>query len=302
MIVNHFDYYRPGTLAEALSITGSRQGRVSLMAGGTDILLRIKQGQAKPDTVVDLKGLGLDRLVFDPAQGLVVGAATTLREIESSPEVARWYPALYEAVSHMASTQVRNRATIGGNLCNAAPSADTAPPLIIYGASAVIQGLTGSRDGMQEKPESSVTREIPVEKMFLGPGATVLLPVEIMSEVRAPGPLACTGSAYLKLRRTEKDIALVGVAALVRLDSKGACVEVRIALGAVAPTPVRARSAEKVLQGMQPTDELITRAAEAAVTDASPIDDVRASACYRREMVRELTGEALKIALMRARP
>ncbi|MHB8916492.1 MAG: FAD binding domain-containing protein [Desulfocucumaceae bacterium] len=301
MILHEFDYHRPATRTEALALVGSQPGRCCLYGGGTDVLVRLKQGQLKPCLVVDLKGLGLDRLVFDPAQGLSIGAVTTLRDIEVSTEVARWYPALHEAVSHMASTQVRSRATIGGNLCNAAPSADTAPPLIVYGASVVIEGAVESRVGETDQPGSSVTREIPVEKLFLGPGATVLLPVEIMTEVRVPGPLARTGSAYLKLRRTEKDIALVGVAALFRLDNQGACAEVRIALGAVAPTPVRARGAEKILRDRQATDELVSLAAEAAMLDASPIDDMRASARYRRDMIRELTRETLKIALTRAK-
>lgn len=299
MILKDFTYCKPFMLAEAWQYLSPQAGRSCVLAGGTDLLIRLKQGTVSPDFLVDIKGLGLGALVFNSVEGLTVGAAVTLNDICENIDVTRWYPALYEAVAHMASYQIRNRATVGGNLCNAAPSADTAPPLIIYGATAVIEGAREA--GSATKGNRQITREIPVEKFIIGPGKTVLLPTEILTEIRVPLPPAGSGSAYIKLRRTEKDIALVGVAVQIRVSKQGICTEIRIALGAVAPTPIRAKSAERVMQGQLVTDDLIYRAAAAAVSDASPIDDVRATAAYRRDMINELTVNAVKKAMVRSR-
>jgi carbon-monoxide dehydrogenase medium subunit len=283
-------------MAEAWAQLSSRSGRIALLAGGTDLLVRLKQGEPCPELLVDIKELGLGELVFDSANGLTIGAAAPLNEVCAHTDVRLFYPALHQAAISIASHQIRNRATIGGNLCNAAPSADTAPPLIIYDATAVITGPGDTQTS--EEVEKQITRKISVENFIIGPGRTVLLPAEILKEVRLPLPKPGSGSAYVKLSRTEKDIAIVGVAALVRVSAQGVCTDVRIALGAVAPTPIRALRAEELLQGRQLDDELLARAAATAASEASPIDDVRASATYRRDMIRELTRDALKKALL----
>lgn len=292
MILNDFDYFKPATLAEALSLLKANPGRCSLLGGGSDLIVRLKQARAAPQIVVDLKGLELCGLTFDASGAFKIGTAVTLRDLEASPEVKKCFPALYEAVAHMASTQIRSRATIGGNLCNAAPSADTAPPLLVYGATLVAERIDG---------EKVVARRFPIEDFFTGPGMNSLQASEILTQILLPPPPARTGSTYLKLRRTEKDIAIVGAAALLTLDRGDKCTDVKIALGAVAPTPVRARAAEVLLLGRPVTDELICMAAKAAILDAKPIDDFRASARYRRDMVLELTKRALRTAFYQAK-
>lgn len=310
MIFHDFQYLRPHSLKQALALVSAHQGCCRVLAGGTDLLLRLKQGDVAPGVIVDLKGVGLNRVAFEGtgAQGtLTIGALATLAEIIAKPEVGQHYPALYQALIYMASTQVRNRATLGGNLCNAAPSADTAPPLMIYEARARLEQLEGkiSPAGLDDLDDANVlsisSRELPVEQLFAGPGVTVLGPAEVVTEVTVPLPLPGTGSAYVKLRRTEKDIALVGVAALIQLDNQGACAQARVALGAVAPTPVRAAAAEAELVGSNLDESVVTRAAKAAAQDARPIDDVRASARYRRDMVEVLTKEAVTSAVADAR-
>lgn len=302
LILHDFDYFKPATMAEALSLLGSNPGCYCLLGGGTDIVIRLKQGRLTPRIVVDLKKLALGGLSFESKKIFKIGAVTTLRDIEASPEVAKYYPALHEAVTHMASTQIRSRATIGGNLCNAAPSADTAPPLLVYGARLFAEGITEENANRSNRTEHQFTqRSFSIEEFFVGPGANSLHSGEILTEVLISLPPARTGSAYLKLRRTEKDIALAGAAVLLTLDTQDKCADARIALGAVAPTPVRARAAEEILLGRPVTDELIHIAAKAALMDCNPIDDFRASARYRMDMIKELTLRALKTAFARAR-
>jgi carbon-monoxide dehydrogenase medium subunit len=288
--MSRFDYAEPATLDEAVELLRRAEGRATVLAGGTDLLVQIREHVRSPATVVNIKKiLGIDQLEFDPASGLVIGALTTTRTVETSPVVQRHYAGLHTAVVHFASIQVRNRATVVGNVCRASPSADTLPPLIADGATVRVRGVEG-------------TREVALDGFCTAPGRTVLAPGEIATHLLVPAPAPRTGKVYIKHgRRTEMELATVGVAATLTLGADGRCADVRIVLAAVAPTPLRAVAAEAVLRGRQPSAEAFAAAAGAAAAEARPIGDVRGSADYRREMVGVLVGRALDTALQRAR-
>ena len=238
--------------------------------------------------VVDLKKIRALRGIKATRKGLRIGAVTLMEEIASSPLVQSRYGMIAKGAAAVGSIQTRNRATLGGNLCNASPAADTAPPLIALSARARIAG--SRRD-----------REVPLEEFFIGPGKTCLQPNELLKEIFIPSPAGRSGSSFQRCTRTAMDIALVNCAVFLSLVSKREIVaDIRIALGAVAPTPVRAQPAEDVLKGKNPDKDAIEEAAERAVASVSPIDDVRSSASYRREMVRVLTRRAIEEALKEA--
>jgi carbon-monoxide dehydrogenase medium subunit len=278
--MRRFAYFEPSSLPEAVALLARYQGRAQPLAGGTDLLVELKEQLRQAECVVNIKKIpGIDRLSFDPQSGLRIGALVTAREIEMSEVVQEKYPSLLQAVRELGSIQVRNRATIIGNVCRASPSADTLPPLIADGAVVSIHGAGG-------------TRRLLLEEFFTGPGKTVLKPEELVTGITVPAPAPGTGKVYLKHgRRKAMELATVGVA--VSLNDP----DVRIVLGAVAPTPIRARKAEDLLRGRKWNGELLKRAAQAAAEEARPIGNVRASAEYRREMVAVLTRRALQRAL-----
>jgi len=278
--MRRFEYFEPKTLGEAASLLARYAGRAQALAGGTDLLVELKEQLRRADCVVNIKRIpGIDALSFDARDGLRIGALVTAREIEVSPIAIQHYSSLVQAARELGSIQVRNRATIVGNVCRASPSADTLPPLIADGAQVTIHGGSGER-------------RVGLEDFFTGPGKTVLKPDELVTEIRVPAPEPRTGKVYIKHgRRKAMELATVGVA--VSLSEK----DIRIVLGAVAPTPIRARRAEALLRGKTLNDELIEKAAEAAASESRPISNVRASAEYRREMVGVLTRRALQQAL-----
>jgi len=285
-----FDYLAPGTIKEAVAALNARP-EAMVLAGGTDTLVRMKTRVWAPEMLVDIKRIpGIADLTYDRKTGLTIGAAVTMRQVELSETVQKHYPAIAQGAQVVASVQVRNRATLVGNLCNAAPSADTAPGMIVTGAKVRIAGPKGRRSVL-------------LEKFFTGPGQTVLKPGEMVTAAQVPPPGPRTGSAYARhTPRGAMDIAVVGVGVGVTLAPRtGACEEIKIVLGAVASTPLRVRKAEKVLKGQAPTPELIDQAAEMAAEEARPIDDVRASAGYRRDLVRVLTRRMIAAALEDAR-
>jgi carbon-monoxide dehydrogenase medium subunit len=259
-----------------------------LVAGGTDLLPQLKNGLLRPACVVDLSGVGgLRRLHRDDGRGLRIGAAVTARALELDPGVRAEYPALAESAALVGSVQVRNLATVGGNLCNAAPSADMAPPLVALDAEAVIAGPRGQR-------------RVPLADFFVGVRRTVLAADELLVEIAVPSAGPHSGGHYLRhTPRRELDIAVVGVASQLTL-SGGVCAKARIALAAVAPVPVRATAAERALEGQPVTPAQIERAAELAVGAARPISDQRGSVEFRRHLVRVLTRRTLTTALARA--
>ncbi|MGH7388299.1 MAG: FAD binding domain-containing protein [Candidatus Rokuibacteriota bacterium] len=285
--MRRFELAMPGGVDECLQILEQRGPDAKMVAGGTDLLPQMKNGLLKPACVVDLSGVAALRAVRrDDGRGLRIGAAVTARTLERDEHVRSRYPAIAESGALVGSVQIRNLATVGGNLCNAAPSADMAPPLVALEAEAVIAGPRGER-------------RVPIGDFFTGVRRTVLAPDELLVELVVPAPGPRSGGQYLRhTPRRELDIAVVGVASQLTL-SDGVCRTARIALAAVAPTPVRATAAERVLEGQRVTPELIERAAEAAIEAARPISDQRGSADFRRHLVRVLTRRTLTTALAR---
>ena len=286
--MRRFELAVPENVDECLAVLAKRGPGTKVVAGGTDLLPQMKNGVLKPGWVVDLSAVSELRQVSDaPGGGLAIGAAVTARELELDPRVRSRFPSLAESAALVGSVQVRNLATLGGNLCNAAPSADMAPPLLALDAEAVIAGPRGRR-------------RVPMASFFLGVRRTVLEPDELLVELAVPAPAAHSGGNYLRhTPRRELDIAVVGVASQVTL-SGGACAAARIALAAVAPVPLRATEAEQSLVGQPITPAAIERAAELAAAAARPIDDHRGSVVFRRHLVRVLTRRTLTTALERA--
>lgn len=281
-----FDYLRPASLEEACAALAGAGARP--LAGGTDVVVQMRQAGLEPTLLVSLRDVpGLSFVELGDDLTLTIGAATPLAIVEHSPEVRSHYPAIAEAASFIGSAQVRTRATVGGNLCNAAPSADMAPILLAYGARATIT------DGRTE-------RIVPLEEFFTGPGQTVLKPGELLRSVSVP-PCATGFGKYYKTFRSAMDCCTVGVAAWIDVDPKTSIVrDARVALGAVAPTPIRSKACEETLIGATLDEGLIERAAAAATGDALPISDVRASADYRMTLVSVLCKRALDAARVRA--
>ena len=282
--MRRFEYFEPTSLDEAVALLARYDGAASLLAGGTDLLVEIKEQLRRPDYVVNIKKIpGIDGFSFDERNGLRIGALITARTIETSPWVLENYPGIAQAVRELGSIQIRNRATLAGNLCRASPSADTLPPLMADRARVTLYGPRGSRT-------------VELETFFTGPGKTVMRPDELMTEITLPPPPPRTGKAYIKHgRRKAMELATVGVAVSVTLQ-ENRFKEVDIVLGAVAPTPIRAFKAEATLRGQKLSEDLIEKAANAAMGESRPISNVRASADYRREMVAVLTRRALRQA------
>jgi carbon-monoxide dehydrogenase medium subunit len=285
--VRRFELALPRSVDDCLKTLARRGPDAKVIAGGTDLLPQLKNSLLKPALVVDLSGVAPLRRLGRTRKGLRVGAAVTARALELDPRVRQDYLSLAEGGALIGSVQVRNLATVGGNLCNAAPSADLAPPLMALEAEAVIAGPRGKR-------------QVPLAEFFQGVRRTVLAPDELLVELVVPAPGPRSGGNYLRhTPRRELDIAVVGVASQLTL-SNGVCAKARIALAAVAPTPVRATAAEQALEGQPVTPEQIERAAELAVSAAQPISDQRGSAEFRRHLVRVLTRRTLTSALTRA--
>jgi aerobic carbon-monoxide dehydrogenase medium subunit len=286
--VRRFELALPRSVDECVALLAERAGDAKVVAGGTDLLPQLKNGVLKPPCVIDLSGVAaLRTLQSANGHGLRIGAAVTARTIERDPHVRGTYSALAESGALVGSVQIRNLATVGGNLCNAAPSADMAPPLLALDAEAIIVGPRGQR-------------RVPLASFFLGVRQTVLANDELLVEILVPSPGPRSGGQYLRhTPRRELDIAVVGVASQITLTD-GVCGSARIALAAVAPTPVRALAAEQSLAGQAITPELIDRAATLAVEAARPISDQRGSTDFRRHLVRVLTRRTLATALARA--
>jgi carbon-monoxide dehydrogenase medium subunit len=278
-----FDYLKPASLAEASRILAEGSDQARPFMGGTDIFVRMRDGFVRPEILVDVKHLpGMRGIQYDEQAGLTIGAATTLNEIAAHPVVQTHYPLLVEAANSVASYQLRNRATLGGNLCNASPAADTAPTTLLLEASMVLYGPSGER-------------MVGADAFFLGPGTTPVQPGELMTAVHFPIPPAESAGRYLKLGRNKAgDLAIAGVGVLGFPNGAGSGYGFRIGLASVAPVPLRAREAEHLLAASPPGDHTFALAAEEAMRAASPIDDVRASAAYRKAMVRALTLRGLR--------
>lgn len=286
--MRRFEIALPAAVDDCLRALGEGGPGTKLLAGGTDLLPQLKNGLLRPARVIDLSGVArLRRLDGAPGAGVRIGATATARALELHPLIRSEYRALAESAALVGSVQVRNLATVGGNLCNAAPSADMAPPLLALDAEAVIAGPAGER-------------RVSLASFFTGVRRTVLAPDELLVELVVPPPGPRSGGSYLRhTPRRELDIAVVGVASQLTL-SNGVCGTARIALAAVAPVPLRATAAEQALAGQPLTPERIAHAADLAVEAARPISDQRGSADFRRHLVRVLTRRTLTAALAQA--
>ncbi|MBI4525218.1 MAG: xanthine dehydrogenase family protein subunit M [Deltaproteobacteria bacterium] len=277
------EIYQPTSLGEASAIQRNNGPGGYFLAGGTDLVIAIKEKGIVPRYVVDLKTIpSLNRIRENPDGSVTIGALATMREVETSVLICRKYPFLAQSAAEVGSIQIRNRATIGGNMANATPSADVAPSLLVLEATAKVFGPDGEKI-------------LPLDEFFVGPGKTVMKQEEILTELTIPAMPSGLVGEYIKFSPREMmDLAYVGVAVALALNSSDrTCRQARIALGAVSPTPMRARKAEAVLLDQKITAELAERAGEEAAGESKPISDVRSSADYRREMVRAMTKRAL---------
>ena len=281
------EYIRVSELDEALRLL-SRKEDAKVLAGGTDLVVDMKIGRYRPKTVIDISGIKSLRYVIDEGDKVRIGALTKMQDIVESPVVREKLPLLAEAVSMLGSWQIRNMATVGGNLCNASPAADSAPPLLAHEAKIKLTSIEG-------------TREIPITEFFTGPRKTVMYKTEILQEVVVPYDADFARSySYVKVgRRNSFTLSVVAVATVLKVRNRS-IEDVRVALNAVAPTPVRARSVESFLKGREAGSEVIEKASELVLSDISPISDVRASAEYRKHLSRVLVKDALLKALERA--
>lgn len=279
-----FNYYQPETLQEACEILGRYGAKAKVLAGGTDLLPKMKQDVLAPEALVSLKMIsGMSDIEKVPGRGVVIGAKTSPNDLVNSSVLHENFMSVSEAAHSMANNQVRNMGTIAGNIVNAIPSADLPPILIALSATVTLVGPGGSRT-------------LALEDFITGVSRTAIAPDEIMEEVVIPEQ-STTGSAYFKFGlRHSGALAVVGVAAAVTMQ--GSLVrDVRIVLGAVAPTPMRAKKAEEILRGKNVTDDLIAEAGKSAAVECKPISDIRASEEYRRDMVRVFTKRALRKAI-----
>ena len=285
------DFEAPNTLSEAVSILASKGDRARVIAGGTDLLVQLRGGRRSVDVVVDIKGIPeLNELSYDSQNGLTLGAAVPCYRIYQDEEIAAAYPGLMDAATLIGGIQIQGRASIGGNLCNSAPSGDSIPPVIVLGGVCNIAGPNG-------------TRQVPSEDFCTGPGRNVLQDNELLVSISIPAPQAHSGANYLRfIPRNEMDIAVAGVGSSVVLDASGQnFVSARIALASVAPIPVLCTDAANSLAGKPVSDEAIQEASDKAIEASSPISDMRGTIRQRRHLVGVLTRRTLNNAVQRAR-
>ncbi len=286
-----FEYLSPTSISEAVALLAEKGDRARVLAGGTDLIVQLRGGRFELDRVVDSKEVPeLNRIDFDPAQGLVIGAAVPCYRIYENDTVNDRYPGLIDAAEIIGGIQIQGRASLGGNLCNASPSGDTIPVLIVLEATALIAGPNGAR-------------EVPAEQFCTAPGRNVLGSGELLVSLRFPPSDPRSGSRYLRfIPRNEMDIAIVGAGASVTLsEDLSTFVKARVALGAVAPTPLYVPEAGAALVGRPVNDDSIALAAQAAREAARPIDDMRGTTEQRKHLCEVLTARAIRDAVARAK-
>jgi carbon-monoxide dehydrogenase medium subunit len=281
-------YMTARSVEEAVFLLSQYGEKAKFVSGGTDFVMQLKRGEAALECLIRLGEIrDLDFIKHDETTGLRIGALTTIVKVANSPLIQGKFRILAQAAGMLGTPAIRNQATLGGNLCNAAPSADTAPPLLALGAMAKIVGTEGEKI-------------VPLENFFVGPGQTILRQDHLLTEIQIPNMPSPCGGAYLKQKRRQgADLAVVGVAALVVMEGE-VLRDVKIALGAVAPTPIRAKKAEEILRGKKLDPGLLEKSGQAASGEARPIDDIRGSADYRRELLAVLTKRAITQAIQQA--
>jgi CO/xanthine dehydrogenase FAD-binding subunit len=287
-MINDFEYFSPKTLKEALALLDKYQDDCKVICGGQSLLVLMRQGLVAPPYLIDIKGVTELSYIKDEKDGLKIGATTTHRAIEKSAVIKKKYPVLAKMETRLASIQTRNWGTIGGNVCHADPAGDPAPVLISLGATLTMASSKGKRS-------------MPAEEFSLDYFETALKPGELLTEISLPPVPPKTGTAYYKFNVIESDLATVSVAATVTLGAGDSCKDIRIALGASAPTPIRPKKAETLLKGKKLTDALLKQAGEAAAKEADPISDIYASDEYRRELIKVLVPRLTKEAMANAR-
>jgi carbon-monoxide dehydrogenase medium subunit len=290
MRLPHFEYLAPGTVEEACSFLAAHQPGAFVLAGGTDLLVKMKTRKVVPRYLVNLKTIsGLDSIAYTQGDGLRIGALATMQALKNSSAIQRQCRILAQACAMESSVQVRNLATLGGNIANASPAADAPLALVAADATVVLASVSGER-------------EILLQDFFTGPGTTILFPGELIKEAHVPPSAPGTGVAFLKHALRQTDIAIVAAAVAITLDTdKKVCIKARIGLGSVAPTILRASSAEALLVGKAVNEELADAAAREAARQSRPIRDIRGSAEYREKSVFEITRKAILQAVHDAR-
>jgi carbon-monoxide dehydrogenase medium subunit len=283
------DYRSPASVKEAVDLLAAHAGAVQVLAGGTDLLVKLRAGFVAPELVVDVKAIPELRGIAADARGFRIGAATSCAEIGENTALEAAWPGVVEALQLIGSTQIQGRASLGGNLCNASPAAASVPALIAAGAICEVVGPGGER-------------EVPVENVVTAPGRTSLARGEFVVAFRLPKPRPKSGDAYLRfIPRTEMDIAVVGCGVSLAFDDAGVCTHARVGLGAVAPTPLLVADAAKALIGTRVDDKALAALSAAASAACKPIDDKRGTIAYRIKVSGVLARRAATIALERAR-
>jgi carbon-monoxide dehydrogenase medium subunit len=273
-----YDYHRPESLEEAIQLKKAIPDSL-FISGGTDLMIRIKKNELRPHALISLRSIAALSGIENGKRARI-GAMTSISDLIKNPWMHKKYPVLIQAAHAMGNVQIRNVATIGGNLCNGSPAADMAPPLLVLEAKVKLQS-------------DKKSRELPLENFFLGPGETLLSPGEILSDILLDPALPDTRALFLKKGRTRMDLALASVAALIRTEGSQ-CLKIRVAVGSVAPTPMRLFEVEALLEGETLSHKLLAEAQQLASRSVSPISDVRSTADYRRHLVGILVKRALK--------
>lgn len=279
-----FEYFEPNTPEETVALLAKYREGAVILAGGTDLFIKMKQGLIDPKIIIRVKQ---PSFIEEKPDGFHIGAATKMRTIEKSEVMTRKFRALYEAIRLIGSVQIRYMATLGGNLCNASPAADTAPPLLVMGAEVKILG-------------ADVSRTVALKDFFLGPGKTILSKSEMLTEVHIPTPPAHTGTSFVRLSRASMDIAKISIAVLLQLDSSERISAARIALGSVAPTPIMANKSADLLTDKLLTRETLNQASQSVAEEIRPITDIRGTAEYRKDVSHVIARDAIELAYRRA--
>ena len=287
-VLRPFEYFEPTTVAEVIDILSRYDGKVKVLAGGMDLVPKMRRRELSPEYIISIQRVtGLDYVKGDGNTGLRIGALASLRSVELSPTVSGDYITLYEAIHQIASFQVKATGTLVGNLCAATPASDVSTALMALGATLKVAG-TGR------------VKDVPIENFFTGPGQTILTPNEIVTEVSVPRVPPGTGGAFLNLTKIKADIAKVSATVVITITN-GVCQIAKIALGAVAPTPLRCHQAEALITGQKLESIDSELAAQLAADICTPITDIRSEAEYRRDMAKVLTRRAIEKALERAK-
>jgi len=286
-VLREFQYFKPKSLDEAISLLEKHGDKAKVMAGGSDLLVTMKLQGIQPKYLVDITGINELKGITLNGKGLRIGATVLLNDLADSQLLQEKYVALFEAVCLMGTTQVQNIGTIGGNICTASPGADTAPPLLVHDARVEIASQSGKRT-------------VPLDEFFTGVDQTVLSAKEVLTAILMPAPSPHTGTSFIRISRTASDLAQLNAAVAV-ITEDGKCKDARIALGAVAPTPIRARKAEAVLKNRELNPDIIEEAANTVVEEISPRTSVRSTTEYRKDVAPVIVKRALLRAYERSK-